>query len=689
MNRHFPHWRGLLLLTLLGIALPAPAQLRNRLPPEEPQWLKMKFTEVSIGVYTEGVFERTRFAGSSPVEYSRLFAGPSFGLKLNGSIYHPNFARLALSGEMAVGWANETVDSGTSFTRSELQQLGNLQSTLYLLNNKPYASSLFANYDHTYRDYDFFNRTTVDSWRYGGQTGYREGPIPVTITVWNLNEEERNVLGVVTVTNATPGGTNVVSRPVYGMSSLRQTSVSLEAHNDRASGGTRFTYGMSDYDRGDFGTTGGSTDHTIGLSDNETFGRRRQITWNNDVGYAMRRFTDAPSDDFNANSRLGIEHTPSVSSSYGANYYHSTYADNRSDNYDGSASVRHQLYQSLTSTLRIDGQGYDASGPGGSSETARFGASLSEGYTKRLSPSANLTLNGTLGLSHTKVEQDGSVITIIDEPHTFPTGVGGGPVGTFSLNQPNVDAATIIVRDPPQTLVYLEGVDYTVTRNGLLTFLNRIGGSRIPAGGSVLVTYNATPSPSGSYDTLNGLLQVRLEFWNGLLAAYGRMNSVQNHGTPGLIVQDLSAFALGADTSWRFLRAGAEYEIYDSNFSSYRSARLYQSLMFRPDEASTLNLDFLETWTTYLDPRREENLFSFITRYHRRLTAHLGTDLEGGFSVRRGPGVDQTLATLRPGLDFAMGKLSLKLGYDFQYARYLDSEERLKHMFFIRLKRTF
>jgi hypothetical protein len=188
---------------------------------------------------------------------------------------------------------------------------------------------------------------------------------------------------------------------------------------------------------------------------------------------------------------------------------------------------------------------------------------------------------------------------------------------------------------------------------------------------------------------MNGLAQIRLDLWNGLLGVYGRMNSVQNNGTPGLVVQDLSAFAVGADTSWRFLRAGAEYEVYDSNFSSYRSARFFQSLSFQPDEASTLNFDFNETWTEYLDANRQERWYSFITRYHRRITTYLGSDIEAGVSRRSGPGVDQTLAAVRPGLEFTMGRLSAKLGYDFEYERFLNSEERSKHMFFARLKRTF
>src|SRR6476646_8935952 len=126
MIRHFPVWRGWALATLVWAAAgPASAQQRFRQAPEEPQWLKMNITQSSIGVYTEGTFEHTRFEGTAPVDYSRIFIGPSLGLGLQGSIYHPDCARLILDSEIAVGWAEDHIKSGASTSsRSELEQRG-------------------------------------------------------------------------------------------------------------------------------------------------------------------------------------------------------------------------------------------------------------------------------------------------------------------------------------------------------------------------------------------------------------------------------------------------------------------------------------------------------------------------------------------------------------------------------------
>ena len=57
--------------------------------------------------------------------------------------------------------------------------------------------------------------------------------------------------------------------------------------------------------------------------------------------------------------------------------------------------------------------------------------------------------------------------------------------------------------------------------------------------------------------------------------------------------------------------------------------------------------------------------------------------------MRRGQGVDELLATVRPGIEYSIGKLSIKAEYDYEYNLFQANEERQKHMFFIRAKRVF
>jgi hypothetical protein len=683
---HFTSYRvrrWLTLIALVAALSPASAQLRSR-QIAEPQALRLHIIESYTGFYIEGIHEETDFGSSgSSVSYDRIFMGPLFGLKASGSIYHPNLLTFTLSGEASPGYSEEKTRSAVSITRSEFRVLGNYLANSIFLGNKPYRTSVYISENYSYRDYDFFNRVEVDTLRYGATTGYRAGPVPFTINLWRRNEE------------------------TFGLadsSSIRETGLTFDAQNDRAFGRTTFNYTFNDYTRHDFAAEAGGTDHSFGFNDSETFGRRKNIQLNTSAGYSMREYTESPSDDVNAAANLSVEHRPWLSSFYDSSYYHSSSDSSvgsaESDNLNGGASLRHQLYESLTSTLRLQGLGFSSSATSvdtngvsttSQSDTLRFGGGITEQYTKRLGQASRLTALGSFLYERTDQQNTGGTLIQVDESHSFPSGSGsGGPIDTFFLNLPFVDETSIVITDDQNTLPpYHEGIDYTVSRNGFLTLIRRTGTSTIPLGTTVLVDYRAEASPSGQYDTLTGLFQVRIDFWDGLLGIYGRLNSVQNHGSPNLIVQDINSFAFGADVNWRWLHAGAEYELYDSTFSSYRTMRLFESLAFKPDDVSTLNFDFVQSYTEYLDANRDEQNYSFISRYRRRMTRHLGMDVEGGVSMRIGEGVDQTLAALRPGMEFRMGQLTIKAGYDFEYAKFLGSEERVKHLVSIRARRSF
>jgi hypothetical protein len=204
----------------------------------------------------------------------------------------------------------------------------------------------------------------------------------------------------------------------------------------------------------------------------------------------------------------------------------------------------------------------------------------------------------------------------------------------------------------------------------------------------VLVDYKAEPAAAGSYESLSESCQVRVELFTNLWGIYGRVNLWRNNANPDMRVPNLTSYAIGTDLSWRIYRAGVEYEIYDSDLSRYRTARLFQSAAYKPDAASTLSLDVSEAWIEYTDARREEWDFRFISRYTHALTSTLRVSMEAGIDLRRGEDVDQTLAVARPGLEYSVGRTSLRAGYDFEYNLF-DQEERLRHMFFFRCRRTF
>jgi hypothetical protein len=71
-----------------------------------------------------------------------------------------------------------------------------------------------------------------------------------------------------------------------------------------------------------------------------------------------------------------------------------------------------------------------------------------------------------------------------------------------------------------------------------------------------------------------------------------------------------------------------------------------------------------------------------------QMTSALSLNTEGGLRLQYGQGYDQQLATARVNLEFKSGKLALHAGYEYEDETYIQ-ELRLRHYFFLRLKRTF
>lgn len=658
--------RCIAIVAFLGVSWHAAAQ--RRAPEVEPQLFRFGLTGGSLGFYGEGTEEETSYKSGLSSTYQRTFEGPLLGLGAEGSIYHPNLFQFNLAGDGALGWTQEKVTTslGTTMNRSSFDFLGNAYGNATVLANKPYHSSLFATRNHNYRDYDFFNRVTVDGLRYGVNTGYRNGPLPFHLT---LSRQEEDTTGFGSLT------------------SLQQTTLNLDAHNDRSSGKTSFRYTYDDFQRSAGSRTASGIGHSFGISDRETFGGRKNIELNNSLGYATREFTDSPSQDLSANSDLTIKHRPNLTSSYYGNYYRNEVNSVVAENYDTSAGIQHRLFASLTSGLRVRVSQYNLTSPAGSSESTQYLGTWSESYTKRLSDSARLTIGGSIGRSHAD-QKSSSVISMVGEAHTFNS--GGALPDSFFLNLPNVNESTIEVFDQTRAIHYIRGVDYSVSAAGLQTMIRLIepNPSGLTRTTPVLVDYQAAAQGTGSSDGLLSDAQIRLDLFNGMWGIYGRFNSSDYTADKGVLVQDVTSIAFGVDFSRNWLRAGIEYQIYDATFSAYNSLRLYQTMLFRPEESSTLTLNFAEGWTDYKTASRTEQFYSFISQYHHALTRHLGLDLDAGVSQRFGADADQTQAAVRPGFSYTLGRLSVKAGYDFEYLESL-TQERVKHMVFIRASRSF
>jgi hypothetical protein len=678
------YWPLAVVAASCASARQAVAQLRTPRV-QEPRWLTLQVSEVSGGVYAEGHHEETSFKNSDTTySYDRLFVGPLVGVVLDGSVYHPNLVQFHINTEGAFGWAHQDSTSGSYSRNSQYEYLGRFSGTADIFDSKPLHGSVFGNYDHSFRDYDFFSRLTVDTWRYGARAVYTQAPW--TLSTSYTHRDETSYGRAYTYTNIVSSvSTNVVR--FNGVTTLRDDTVAADARHDRLQGGTSLNYTFNQYSRDDAGQIGNGQDHVVALGDNESFGSRGQHTLYSSASYTHRENDFEPSDEVTARSSLNLEHRPDLSSLYDLNYDRFEAGSFQADNYYGQAHLRHQLYESLVSTLILEAADNESRDAGGNGFTRRYGGGFAESYTKRLSAIARLRLNNTLLVNHVDAK---GISSVENETHSFTTGTGGAPPGNFFLNQANVKSSTIQIYNVSRTRAYTRGIDYLVFTEGALSRIQRLVNSGVPTmDDTVVVDYQAEPTPEGNYETLSEAFSVRVDFWNNFWGIYSRVNLFANNAQDELRVQDLFSIAVGTDLTWRWLRAGAEYEYYDSTFSDYRSTHLYQGVSFNLDDRSSLSADLNETWTKYLNSGRDEQYYSFITRYRNALTTSLAFNIEGGVSRREGDGVEQTLATLRPSVDYSVGRTTLRAEYNYEYELYLGNEERSRHLFLVRLRRVF
>jgi hypothetical protein len=666
---YWRHWLGLFFLGGATNMMP-----QNQLAPEDVRWTKWRINEVKIGVEVEGDQEkRTVVNTTQSVNQESFYAIPIMGLDLLGSVYHPNLLQINANVEGGIGWEKNSTDIPDGGTRNDNPYLLRYHLSGDILKEKPYAASVFAEKEHTTRDYDFFTRATVDQESQGARVGFTEGPVPFSLAFRHVVED---------VTGQT--------RPM----SLDEDVLTFTAYHERSEGNrTDFSYTLDDYTRlesGSYNQTG--TQHLISLNDNKAFGARNWVKLNSSLMYNQLETGTTPFDQttttdrfnryFTDHEHLNWRHTSQLQSDYNYSYNNQDSGSSSSDGHSASAALRHQLYESLTSAFDVHGQTYSSSGGGASLDTRRYGIGLNENYTKRLANWGRLTFGYSGLLDHETQTSTGLILSIVGENHVLSDAV------ITYLNQPQVLLSTIQVWDASGNVLYRELLDYQVISHGTQVEIKRVVGGLIPDGSTVRVDYSAVSQPSDSYSTSDNQFQLRLDFFDGLVGIYGRLNLQDNYGGESLVLENINDQVVGADLTWRWLRAGAEYEVYDSNLSPYRATRLFQTINYEALANTLLSLDLGQNWTTFPEPNRDLTTYHAIARIRTQVTPALAVNVEGGIRFQRGQGYDQDLGTGRAHLEYKYGKLKVQTGYEYENETYIGSL-RVRNFFFFRAKRSF
>lgn len=653
--------RRILKIGWLALLAGATARLPAA-PTVKPEPLRLELGEVYLR--TEVEYENERQSADAPASVfsrERTLVSPAVGFTVNGSFYHPNLLQFQLSPELGADWENSRVDPlGSASSWKFLQRYHALAD---LLAQKPYATSIIGDKDMVYRDYDFFSRVRVDSQQFAARSGYAGGPVPFTLAVQHYDETEDNP-----------------QRP----RDFRQNTFSLSAENHRtaASGRTQLTYNLSEFTRHDdgFNTTHG-LNQNLTCRDSEEFGARKQARLTSTVNYTSLTRTEVPTSRLLAQEDLRLEHTPKLQSAYDYLFSYSTAGDSDARTHDGRVDVTWELLRDLSVGWDARADDTRATSPGSTLDSQTYGAGLSAQYSPTLSSWARLVVGDSVHYDHDRREASGVLQNIIGEALTLTDGI------VTLLNQPNVAPGTIHVwGDAAHSIAYFAGVDYEVIAHGDFTEIRRVPGGTIPNGATVYVDYAATQQGSSAYDTVANSANFRLDFWNGCLGLFGHWTRQFYDGGENLLLRTINDKLIGVDATCRWFRASAEYEDADANLAPYRRARFTQSAHAQPGNGTDLSMNSDEGWTDFPDMHLRQTSYGFTTRLQQQFARRLAGGVEGGVRIERGETFDRDYATARLWLDWAVGKLTVKLSYDYNTESHVgDRQDR--HYVFLRARR--
>lgn len=636
---------------------------------EDPLWTlyvpQLKY------IKTDAEADRSSFRSPSRSgqDTTRLSVSPAVGVGWNNYVYHPYLLNYALLFEPGYEWTQSGYNGGDFQTE---QLLLNGSGVVSLLSAKPYATTVSFGRAHQDVQSDFFSSETADTQSLGVFTGYHAGPIPITLTFDQMQED----------------------RSGYSSEFLTELNkIGLHATNERhRKDTTDFNYQYNLYNNESHGANASyaseTSSHHVIMTDAEHFRRSSLFS---SVYFTERESRGSASSDLNASCNFNLEHTPHLRS-----YYTYSFGDNFGDGYSSTqnnalAGINHQLYESLDSHFEVNGA-YGSSESGNSSQdSTSYGLAGGLNYNKRLGDWAHLSVGNDASYSLTDQHATGSEQTIPDESHAIPA---VGPL-IIRLNTPRVIAITSITKNN----IPLDSSEWTAntgTDPWQIQFFTG-GAHSITNGDNVAVTYIAQANPSGSYSVFNYSGQVELRFWNDRAGIHAGYSLTRNGAdTAGFILQDTEEYQAGADVGYRGLQLGANYTDQHSSFYSYQNIALSENYSMPVFSHSTVGINCNQQWSIYpsdggtTTTNQAQNLafYSYMLHYDWHPEGRFSLNTEAGLQQERGGQNDQDLFAARIYMDWSINKLEIHLGYQHENQQF-SNETRERDYVFLRMRRNF
>ncbi|MFZ4573676.1 MAG: hypothetical protein ACOYN0_04720 [Phycisphaerales bacterium] len=258
------------------------------------------------------------------------------------------------------------------------------------------------------------------------------------------------------------------------------------------------------------------------------------------------------------------------------------------DQVRGEASIRHRLFESLTSTATV-GLERQSSSDGFSSDEAFISGQLD--YTKAV-PYGRLDIGGGASFNRQSNGERGSNASIIDEAYVFNDGFA------IIIVRRNIIPGSFVITPTQGFPRFQEGLDYTVSVFPDHAEVRGVLGGAFVDGQTLLISYDVGPEPGNDIDTTGTTLSIRYsitEGWLDGLALYTTYRttafSVQADDPSLFAFDDVQDLLVGTEYTIGGLDLTLEYNDHDSTFDAYSLHRIQAIYILTLGPGSNLSAD--------------------------------------------------------------------------------------------------
>ena len=590
---------------------------------------------------------------------SHYFIG---GMRLNTSSYlwQPDIVSIQLSGEYNPETRNEKYLSIPD--RSEVRTLKKLDLRTTVFSDKSISLSSYLNVDQSYFNRENLTNIKSNNRQWGGILSLNNRVLPLNVSFrsldWQQTETESGRQFEMNQ-NSIEGR---ASRSIYG--------------NDKHE--LRYSYDDYRYLYADQNEINNQV-HRLSLNEQFFFDRDRKFAFYSLLNY----YKQAGNLDFNkfeANERIHfrLPHNLDVNASY--NYYRMEDPVQLISINRIRGSVRHRLFESLTSEVFSDVSRTHHT----AYEESDFKAGIEFRYTKK-TRIGQLNLGYRYFRQHNNTESEESILNILQEEHTL-----SDFEGTF-LQKPYVEAGSILVTDVSGTVIYQEGLDYIIDEINYYTEIIRIPGGQILNDQLVLISYSATQPGNIRYKANNSSFDAGLYLFNKLLHIYYKTAIQKFKDVEAVDLLTLNQYTqnvVGGKVYYHFLTGGVEYDYFQSSIIPYRRINYYLNLNFKFRSRFFVSVNGLLRDYMLLGDEVNHRYINVSGRVAYTVNKWSKVNVQTGYLNQQGKGIDLDLLTGRLEYVANLRDLYLTAGINLYLKQYTNSHFDYSRAF-VRLARKF